>query len=240
MFGRRRRRDDEIESHLAEETADQIAGGLDPTAARNAALRNFGNVESVKELMRERDPMYWLDALWQDVRFAFRLIARNRWVSATIVATLTVGIALTVSVFSLLNGLLLRPWVRTQPESIVGLYPQFSGQYALRFSDGGMSQPDYFRYRDSAKSLESLAAYRLLSLTLGGPASRGIRAGLISCDFFDVIRPGPAVSGRYFQPGECSTPMQAPVAIVSESFWRSEWNADPASVGRVIHVNRVR
>jgi len=58
MFGRRRRRDDEIESHLAEETADQIAGGLDPRAARNAALRNFGNVESVKELMRERDPLY--------------------------------------------------------------------------------------------------------------------------------------------------------------------------------------
>jgi len=55
--------------------------------------------------------------------------------------------------------MLLRPWVRTHPETFVSLHPQFSGQYALRFSDGGMSQPDYVRYRDSAKSLESLAAY---------------------------------------------------------------------------------
>jgi hypothetical protein len=197
MFGRRRH-DDEIESHLAEETADQIAGGLDPRATRNAALRNFGNVESVKELMRERDPLYWLDALWQDVRFAFRLIARHRWTSATIVATLTLGIALNVSVFSVLNAMLLRPWVRTHPETFVSLHPQFSGQYALRFSDGGMSQPDYVRYRDSAKSLESLAAYRLLSLTLSGPVSGSVHAGLVSCNFFDVLRAGAPVLGRGF------------------------------------------
>jgi|SRR6266545_3388699 len=105
MFWRRRKRlDEEVQSHLAEETADNIARGMDPVKARNAALRTFGNVASAKENARELDPFYWLDTLWQDACFAFRLIARNRWTSATIIATLTVGITLNVSVFSLLTG----------------------------------------------------------------------------------------------------------------------------------------
>jgi hypothetical protein len=61
---------------------------MDPTRARNTALRTFGNVESVKEKARELDPLYWLDTLWQDTCFAFRLVVRNPWTSATIVATL--------------------------------------------------------------------------------------------------------------------------------------------------------
>ena len=111
MFWHRRRRlDEEVASHLAEETADNIERGMTPAAARNAALRAFGNVEAAKERARERDPFYWFDTVCQDVRFAFRLIARNPWLSVTIVATLTVGIGLNVSVFSLLNGFFLQPW----------------------------------------------------------------------------------------------------------------------------------
>ncbi len=211
MFWRRRKRlDEEVESHLEEETAENIARGMDPEAARNAALRAFGNVGSVKEISRERDPMYWLDTIWQDIRFGLRLIARSKWTSVAIVATLTVGIALNVSVFSLLNGFLLRPWIRTEPGTFVSIYPKFSGHYALRFSDGGMSQPDYIRYRDSAKSLKSLAAYRLLSLTLAGPESASIRTGLVSCNFFDVIRRGSPVLGRYLRADECAPLLFAP------------------------------
>src|SRR5690242_501810 len=84
MFWRRRRRlDEEIQSHLAEDTADNIARGMDPAKARYTALRTFGNVESAKEKARELDPLYWLDTLWQDTCFAGRLVARNPWISAT-------------------------------------------------------------------------------------------------------------------------------------------------------------
>ncbi len=241
MFWRRRTRlDSEVEVHLAEETDDNIARGMDPAAARRAALRTFGNVGAAKEQARELDPLYWLDTLWQDVRFAFRLIARNRWVSITIVATLTVGIALNVSVFSLLNALLLRPWVNSQPDTFVSLIPRYSGTYPLRFSEyGSMSQPDYVRYRDSATSLESLAAYRLLGVTLGGAESGSLRGGLMSCNLLDVIKPGPPVLGRYLLPDECTTPMQPAVAVLNEAVWRARFNADPDVIGRVIHLNRI-
>jgi predicted permease len=241
MFWRRRKRlDEEVQSHLAEETADNVARGMDPVKARNAALRTFGNVARAMENARELDPLYWLDTLWQDACFAFRLIVRNRWTSATILATLTVGIGLNVSVFTLLNRLLLRPWVRSEPETFVSLIPRFSGQYGLRFSDyAAMSQPDYERYRDSAKSLQSLAAYKTVSLTLGGDESGTLRGGLISCNVFDVMRQGPPLAGRYMALDECATPTQPAVAILSETVWRARFNADPGVVGRVIRLNRI-
>ena len=240
MFWRGRGRlDDEVASHIAEETADNIARGMDPAAAREAAMRAFGNVEAAKEIVRERNPWYWLDTLWQDICFAVRLITRNPWLSATIIATLTTGIALNVSVFSLVNGYLLRPWVRSEPETLVSVFPRFSGDYNLRYSDGGMSQPDYARLRDSAESLSVLSAYRLMNVTLSGPESGSIRAGLVSCNVSDVIGPAPPLLGRYLARDECTLANPARVAMLSDSAWRTRFSSAGDVVGRTIHINRL-
>ena len=239
MFWRRRGRlDEEVASHIAEETADNIARGMHPAAAREAAMRTFGNVEAAKENVRERHAWYWLDTLWQDVHFAFRLIARNPWLSATIVATLTTGIAINVSMFSLVNGYLLRPWVRSEPETLISVSPRYSGDYNLRYSEGGMSQPDYAALRHSAESLSVLAAYRLMNVTLSGPESGSIRAGLVSCNVTDVLRPAPPLLGRYLEPDECALANPARVAVLSESAWRTRFNAAGEVVGRTIYLNR--
>jgi predicted permease len=239
MFWRRRGRlDEEIRSHIAEETADNIARGLDPEAARAAALRTFGNVERAKEIVRERNHWYWLDTLSQDVRFACRLIVRSPLLSATIIATLTIGIAINVSVFSLVNGFLLRPWVRSDPEMLVSVLPRFTGDYNLRYSDGGMSQPDYARLRYFAGSLSSLAAYRLENVTLGGRESGIIRAGLVSCNVTDVLRPDPPILGRYLRRDECELANAASVAVLSEPAWRTRFASAPDIVGRLIYLNR--
>ena len=235
----RGRLDEEVASHIAQETADNMARGMSPAAAREAAMRTFGNVEAAKETVRERSPWYWLDTFWQDVYFAFRLIARNPWLSATIIATLTTGIALNVSMFSLVNGYLLRPWVRSEPATLVDVFARFSGDYNLRYSDGGMSQPDYARLRDSAESLSVLASYRLMGVTLSGLASGSIRAGLVSCNVTDVIRPAPPLLGRYLAPDECVLANPARVAVLSESAWRTRFNSAGDVIGRTIHLNRL-
>ena len=80
--------------------------------------------------VRERNRWYWLDTLAQDVSFACRLIRRSPILSAAILATLTIGIALNVSVFSLVNALLLRPWVRSDPQTFVSVFPRYSGGYS--------------------------------------------------------------------------------------------------------------
>ena len=240
MFWRGRSRlHEEVASHLAHETAENIARGMDPATARQAALRTFGNVDAARETVRERHPWYWLDTLWQDVCFAFRLIARQPWLSATIIATLTTGIAINVSVFSLVNASLLRPWIRSEPETLVSVFPRFSGDYKLRYSDGGMSQPDYERLRDSARSLAALAAYRLWNVTLSGPESGSLRAALVSCNVADVVRPGPPTLGRFLAPDECNLANPARVAVLSESAWRSHFNGASNVLGRTIHLNRL-
>ena len=184
---------------------------------------------------------YGLDSLWQDTRFALRLMSRTRSISLTIVATLTIGIGLNVSVFTLLNALLLRPWVKTDPATFVSVIPRFSGEYARRFSDyGAMSQPDYAFYRDSTRSLESLAAYRPLNMTLSGADSGSIRGGLISCNLFDVMKSGPPIAGRYLLPDECGTASNpTAVAVLGENAWRARFAADPHVVGQLVHLNRV-
>jgi putative ABC transport system permease protein len=240
MFWRRRDRlSEELEHHLAAETADNLARGLDPVRARNAAHRTIGNLQSVKEQARELDPLYWLDTLGQDARFACRLIARNRWTSLAIVLTLALGIGLNVSVFSVLNGLLLRPWVSHEPENIVSVFPRYSGQYQLRFSDGGMmSQPDYAFYRDHTKSLSSLGAARFISATLGGVESGSIPVGLVTCNVFELAGPAPPILGRHFTAADCARQHETPVVVLSEAAWRTRFNADRKVIGRSIHLNR--
>ena len=188
--------------------------------------------------MRKRHLWNWLDTLARDVSFACRLIRRSPILSPTILTTLTIGIALNVSVFSLVNGLLLRPWVRSEPETFISVFPQYSGDYALRYSDGGMSQPDYVRLRDSATSLSALSAFRLMKVTLGGPESGSIRAGLVTCDVTNVVRPDPPIMGRYLTTDECDLSNPARVAVVSESAWRTRFSGAADIIGRTIHLNR--
>ena len=239
MFGRRSRLDEEVAAHLDEEIAENVARGMDPDAARQAALRRFGNVEAAKETVRERDPLYWLDTFGQDVRFAFRLMGRHSALTATIIVTLTVGIALNVTGFTLLNGFLMRPWVRAEPETVVNVFHRHSGDYNLRYSDGGISQPDFIRYRDSARSLAGLAAYHPLNLTLGGAEAGTVRTGLVSCNFAEVIKPAAPLLGRYLSPDECALATPSYVAVLSEAAWWGRFGSDPNIVGRTIYVNRL-
>jgi hypothetical protein len=241
MYWRRRDRlREEIGHHLAEETAENISRGMQPEKARQAALQAFGHVEVTKERMRELDPLYWLDTLLQDVRFAFQIIRRNGWLSAIVVSTLVLGIGLNVSVFTVLNALLLRPWVRTQAETFVSLFPNFGGSYQLKFSDyASMSQPDYLWYRDSAKSIKSLAAYRLIDATLGGTEAGSVHAALISCNMQDVLGSGSPLAGRFLAADECGNTGSGGVALLGETAWRTRFNSDHGIVGRTIHLNRL-
>lgn len=240
MFWRKRARlGEELEHHVAAETADNVGRGMSPEAARTAALRTVGNVQSAQERARELDPLYWLDTLWQDVRFACRLIGRNRWTSVTIVATLALGIGLNVSVFSLLNGLLLRPWISHEPETVIGVFPRFSGQYQLRFSDGGkISQPDYAFYRDHTKTMRTLAASRFVGGTLSGVEAGTIPIVLVTCNVFAVTGGAP-ILGRHLTEADCAKEHETPVVVLGEAAWRTRFNADPQIVGRTIYLNRI-
>jgi hypothetical protein len=99
----------EIESHLALETDRLVDDGMSPAAARDAALKRFGRVMAVQERYYESRRILWLDHLRRDVGYAVRSFLRTPVFTVTAVLSLAIGIGADTAIFSVANGLLLRP-----------------------------------------------------------------------------------------------------------------------------------
>jgi macrolide transport system ATP-binding/permease protein len=172
-------------------------------------------------------------ALWQDLRYAARVLLKSPGFTAVAVVTLALGIGANTAVFSLANALLLRPPEGvSRPEEIVMLGRTLAG------SDfGTFSYPDYADCRDQSASFVNLAAYREedLDLTTGGSAEL-LSGMLVSGNYFKTLGVG-ARLGRTLSTEDDGSPGSNPVAVISDAAWRSRFGSDPNVVGRVITLN---
>src|SRR5207237_6294436 len=100
----------EIEQHVDLLIERNIAAGMSPNEARNAALQEFGGVEQIKEVAREQRIWKWADEFLQDLRFGGRMLFRNPGFSLLAVLCLTLGIGTNAAVFSWIEGILIRPY----------------------------------------------------------------------------------------------------------------------------------
>src|SRR5438477_5225593 len=164
----------------------------------------------------------------QDVRHGLRLIRHHPLLSCAIIATLALGIGLDAGVFTLINGMLFRARVEQHPETFVQVDVQYAGP---GIADETSALPivtarDFTAYRDHARSLFPLAAWRPVHATLGGdadvPATTQVPL-LVTCDFFAVYGDAQMIAGRLFRSEECAEPGAAPVVVIAEELWRARF-----------------
>ena len=157
-----------------------------------------------------------------DLRYAFRSLAKNPGFSVLAIVVLALGMGANTAIFSVVNGLFLKPLPYPEPERIVNVYSKWTKSGRL----GNVSGPDFQDWKNAATSFEALAAYGgdETSVAFNGSVEyAGVK--LVSRGFFDVFRLRP-LRGRVFSAEE-EKPGAASVAIVSESYWRRRMNGEP-------------
>lgn len=246
----------DIREHIEMETQDNIARGMSPEEARYAALRKFGNVRRVQEDARELWSFVGLEQLWQDVRFALRMLRKSPGFTAVAVLTLAFGIGANTAIFSLIDAVMLRSLPVENPAELVLLKwrarkaPNLHGlmssgdcpsdMLGARLNPQGcsFSEPMY-REIAGANIFSGTAAFAnsgRLDLTGNGPASV-ISGQLVSGDFFHTMGLKAAV-GRLIDASD-DTPAAAPVAVLNYGYWQSAFGGSREVIGRTIELNAV-
>jgi putative ABC transport system permease protein len=169
-----------------------------------------------------------IDTLRHDFTQAIRSLRRRPTFSALAVATLGLGIGATSAIFSVVNGVLLRPLPYQRPEQLMLVHTTLDGEPGRE-----LSPPEYWDLRERTRSLERIAAFSNGTLTLTGSGRpERFDAGYVSADALPLLGVAPAV-GRTFAPEE-DLPGRPPVVLLSDGLWHRRFGADPGIVGRTL------
>jgi predicted permease len=225
----------ELESHVALHTDAGIRSGLLPAEARRQALIKLGGAEQTRQAHRERRTLLWIEDLLHDLRYGLRMMARNPSFTAVAVLTLAVGIGATTTAFTWINAVMLQPLSGVaEPNRLVVLESVTpNGEWVPN------SYPDFIDFRDRLKQLDGVAATHPAAFSVGTEDhAERVWGELVSGNFFAVLGVKPE-AGRLFLPAEfADAPGKFPIAVISDRYWRSHYNADPSIVGQTILVNQ--
>ena len=223
----------EVDFHLEMETQANLRAGLNPAEARLAALRSFGGVAQVQEECRDTWGVRFLDNLKQDLAYGLRGLRHSPGFACVVILTLALGIGANTAIFSVVQGVLLRPRAYAAPDRIV-LLNQAAPKAGLPFL--GFSVPDFTDFRERNRSFSALAEYHSMwFILLGRPEPERVQTGVVSDNFFDLLGVKPLL-GRTFLPGEDKLGAPA-VLVLSYEYWQRSFGGDPHVVGRVFEMN---
>jgi predicted permease len=225
--------DEELQFHIRMRTQENIERGMSPADARLDAERRFGNEGSIKDRGWDVRGGGWLGTLWQDVRYGARMLRKHPGFSFMAVLTLALGVGANTAIFSIVNGVLLRPLPYPEPDRLDTVFQQNSSMN--RF---GISVADFQAMEKEYKQADSVAAFSNRAITLtGGERPEQVKATFATAGFFKTLGVGPA-RGRTFAAGEDS-PDKDPVVVISHGFWQRHLGANAETVGRRLTLDGV-
>jgi predicted permease len=211
---------EEMHHHLALKTEENIHAGMPEKEARYAAQREFGNVTALNEDSRDVWRFGWIEELLQDVRYGSRMLRQSPGFTAVAVLTLALGIGANTAIFSLVNGVVLRPFPYYRPDRLVSITDSYP-QGAVVAMQTSLKTMDVAAYLDGAE----------FNLTGRGEALR-LYGASVSADFFSILGARPAL-GRVFAAGE-DHPGEDDVVVLSHTFWEKEFGSDPNVIGQSV------
>jgi predicted permease len=218
---------EEIRAHLEFQEDEFRRAGMNPDEARYAALRAFGGVEQIKELIRERRAGLWLEQTGQDVRYAISGMRKTPGFALVVIAILAVAIAAATVVLSAARGMLLRPLPFSDGERLAWIYSRHpaSGVSAER-----MSLLDFTDVKTRAQSFSAVALIHARRLTLAPDAGppQALEGLAVTPDLFDVLGLAPAL-GRRFVASDLAQPDEA--MLISYELWTTRFAASPNIIG---------
>lgn len=218
--------DAEIQSHLRMSAEEKLQPGQAPSEARDAALREFGNVGLVKEVTRGMWAGASLESFLQDLRYGFRTLIKTPGFAAVAILTLALGIGANTAIFSVVNAVVLNPLPYHDPDQLVVLFQKYS-----EFPKGSISYPNFLDWQRMNKSFTAMAGYRNSGYSLYGQGEpERLHGEMISAGFFDVLGVKPLL-GRTFSADEDRLGAN-PVVMISERLWRRKFGGDPNIVGQ--------
>ena len=228
---------EEIQGHVDLLTERNVAAGMSPTEARNAALREFGGVEQIKETARDQRVWRWADEFVQDVRFGARMLLRTPGFSVLAILCLTLGIGTNAAVLSWVEGILIRPYpLVAHQDRMFALNATTRGQNGFT----GLAYPEFLDYEKNSTLFESFIIDRITGTTLSvGDRAERASGAIVSANYFDALGVRP-ILGRGFRPEEGIGRNAHPVTVIGYKTWKDRYNGDPNIIGRIQILNGVQ
>jgi predicted permease len=225
----------ELESFI-EITAEQyVAQGMDPNEARRAARRKLGNPTRIREEVYEMNTATFVEGLVRDIRHSVRLLRLNPAFSVTAILTLALGIGATTAIFSVVNGVLIKPLAYPEPQAVVRV--GHSALFGTTRTNNFPFSPQWFAtYAENNRTFKEFGLWtpRVGAVTgLGNPEQ--VNMLLVTQGFLPALGVQP-VFGRWFSAAD-DQPGAPETAILSNGYWQRRFGGDPGVVGSVVTVD---
>jgi putative ABC transport system permease protein len=223
---------EELASHISMDQALRVRGGESPEAAQQAALREFGNMGLVAEVTRDQWGLGWLEQALSDIRYSARSFLRAPLFSVIVAITLALGIGSSTTIFSLLDGILLRALPFPDSNRLMMLWeipPQTRKPNVANLSNFAV-------WKERNHSFQSMAAFLASPMNLIGEHGGEQVPGLsVTADFFSTLGTPPLL-GRTFRPGEYWNTEPSEV-VLSYGAWQRLFGGAQDVIGKKISID---
>ena len=225
---------EEMESHIAALTEENMHAGMTAEEAGRQARLKFGAVEAIRESYHVEHSVPFAESMLQDVRYAFRVLSKSPSFTLVALVTLMLGIGANVVVFGVLNAILLHPLEVRDPQSLYQIRHQ---QWAIgRLLTTSYPALEDFQKRNTTFSgMAGVYGYSQAGLRWGN-AVMSVRGDEVTGNYFDLLGVQPQL-GRFFHAADEHGPNSAPYLVLSDALWRSKFHADPGVVGMTVDLN---